>query len=209
LQRSIKETFRILYVSSVDISKPNGPGINELEFVRILLKTFGDRVHLIIPKPESALKLDPRIVTFVRPAHGFIGPHTRHFMQQIEILRTMRSVISSEHFDLIVSRIGLLTFGLALYSLTGKIPFVVKTLGDPTLKYLRRKKGVKGLVAKFIHYPHQWMFRYIVRRAIGVDACTSKLVARNRRICGIDEEKIIHIENVTNTERLNIQTLVL
>jgi len=197
LQGRIKDTFQILYVSSVDISKPDGPGVNEREFVGVLCETFRDRVRLILPRPEYTVELDPEVVSFIRPVRGIHG----HFILQFEIFCTIRSVLSSKHFDLIVIRLGLLPLGLALYALTGNTPIALKTLGEATLRYLRQKKGFKGVVARIIRYPHQWMVRSIVSRAIGADACTPQLVERNRTFLGIDEGKIIHIDNATNTQR--------
>ena len=197
MRNSIKETFNILYVSSVDISRPDGPGVNEREFVNVLCETFGERVHLILPQTESVVELDPQLVTFVRPTPRTIW----HFLHEIKVLNAIRSVRSSKRIDLIVTRIGLLPLGLALYALTKKIPVVVRVLGDPTLKYLRQKKNLKGLFAKIMRYPHQWMARIIVSRAIAVDSCTPQLVKRNQAFLRIDERKITHIDNATNTKR--------
>ena len=44
---------KILYASSVDISLPKGPSVNEREFFFGLHKIFGERVGFLISKPKK------------------------------------------------------------------------------------------------------------------------------------------------------------
>ena len=192
-----KTNLQLLYATLIDISKSYGPGINELEFVTSIINKLGEQVHIIIPQPKWDIVINIPNVTYVKTTHGMLG----YFGQQMKFYTTIRSVISNGHFNLLITRSGLLPLGLALYALAGDVPIAVKTMGEPSLKYLRQQKGLKGVVAKAIRYPHQWLSKYILSKAIAVDACTPQLVDRNHILLKINKKKIIHIENATNIDR--------
>ncbi len=48
--------IKIIYTSVIDISKPNGPGVNEREFINCLLKKFKEQCSIIIPQPKSEVE---------------------------------------------------------------------------------------------------------------------------------------------------------
>ena len=43
--------YKYLYISSVDVSIGNGPGVNEREFVVSLSKLLGKNIKFLIPRP--------------------------------------------------------------------------------------------------------------------------------------------------------------
>ena len=47
--------IELLYISSEDVSRPNGPGINELQFIISAAREYQNRVHFIIPDPARTL----------------------------------------------------------------------------------------------------------------------------------------------------------
>ena len=51
----LKMRGNILYISSVDVSIGNGPGVNEREFILALYRAIGDRAHFLIPRPADVV----------------------------------------------------------------------------------------------------------------------------------------------------------
>lgn len=49
---------KLLYISSVDVSKPNGPGINEVQFIMSAHKNNNIKCKFIIPEPQHLLPND-------------------------------------------------------------------------------------------------------------------------------------------------------
>lgn len=45
----------IVYASSFDVSRPDGPGVNEQQFVRSMARLYGDDVLFVIPRPIGTL----------------------------------------------------------------------------------------------------------------------------------------------------------
>jgi len=188
--------MRILYISTVDISKPDGPGVNEYEFVNALKKQLGQNVSFIIPKPVNPIDIESENIIYLK---GSVGSEPR-LMQQLQLVLIARRVCRESKYDLIVARLSLLPFDIWAITKLVNVPLAIKTLGEPTLKYLRSSGGVKSYIAKILRYPNQFLLKSVVTSSIGADACTRQLTERNMKYLKIQKEgKIIHIENATNT----------
>ena len=62
--------MNICYISDVDISKNNGPGINEREFLKVMLSESElrkDNVSFIIPKPLHSIDMKLKNVFYLPP----------------------------------------------------------------------------------------------------------------------------------------------
>ena len=54
------------YVTEVDVSVDNGRGINEREFVKILLEDYADEVTCVLPEPEFPRNFSDPAIRYVR-----------------------------------------------------------------------------------------------------------------------------------------------
>lgn len=122
---------RILYMSLVDLSLPNGPGVNERGFLKELLGRIGPNLHAVVPSPtrEMPNELTGLDATFLPRGHsvratsgwaqanlagGVVGPRA---------VRRFRP-------DLIVMRAAGLPFPQWRIAREARVPFVLKTAGD-------------------------------------------------------------------------------
>lgn len=69
---------RFVYLTEVDISIDNGPGINEREFVRGLLNRHGDDVVCVLPEPQRPDVFRDRRIRYVAAHRGNPFAYLRH-----------------------------------------------------------------------------------------------------------------------------------
>lgn len=191
--------LKIIYASTIDVSLPNGPGVNEREFVMALRRRFGDKVGFVLPEPRNRLVLAdlPNCSLFrVWPKR------LHHMVAEAGLFWKLFSLSRNNELQLIISRCGLLPLGLAAFALTTRTPIALKTHGDPTLKYLCDSGGAKGAAGKLLRPASLALSRFLVRRAIRVDFCTPQLVDRNLKCHpGVEASKFIMVGNATNVDR--------
>lgn len=188
---------RILYVSMADVSQPNGPGVNEREFLLSLFQSLGNRAHAVLPSPRrSCGEIDSLRVDFYHnPSRwDLIG----FFRQQIALYLLLRRLERRADFDLVVARLSLLPFAFWLWSLRGN-PFAVKTLG--AVQGFTRNKGVKGILARTLAPLNGQLFRSIISRATAVDCCTETHYREHLKDYTIPPEQLQVVENATNITR--------
>lgn len=136
--------MRVLYVSSVDISVPYGPGVNERGFIRDMVQKLGDEFQALIPKPlYTELNDMPRgPVNFT--TYGLGSRSYRGFLEA----RTLGAVTAcrmAKNFkpDFLAMRIGALPICelLVAKSLPG-IPYALKTAGSGDMsRFYERNTG--------------------------------------------------------------------
>ena len=194
---------RILYVSSADVSKPDGPGVNEREFIASLIKRFGRRVHLLIPKPRGTCHdIDPNLTTFYSNPRGWnvIG----RIRQQLQLSANVRTILRHEEFDLVVVRLGAFPFGLLCLCRT-KENVAIKTLGSPMRDVFANRGGWKARLAKVLAPLDEYPIRKIARASIAIDCCTGAHMQRHIQRFGLEPGRFRVIENGTNVERFTPQ----
>jgi glycosyltransferase involved in cell wall biosynthesis len=194
---NFQDKLRILYVSMADVSQPNGPGVNEREFLLSLYARLGTRMHALIPKPaRPCTELDPSRTTFYRNPRrwdlvGFL-------LQQRELYRQIRYLSSASPFDLMVVRLSLLPLGCAWLG-ERTLPLAIKTLGE--VQGFTQNRGLKGAIAKLLGPPNAALFQRIVKRAIAVDCCTERHYYDHLHDYALDPEKLLVVQNATNVTR--------
>jgi glycosyltransferase involved in cell wall biosynthesis len=193
--------MKIIYASIIDISLPNGPGVNEREFVHALQRRFGDNAGFVIPIPK-----DPAAMDGLGNCRSYrVWPkRLRYVVAEFPMLWALLRVVREEEPLLVVSRCGLLPIGLAIFAALKRTPIALKTHGDPTLKYLCDSGGMKGFLTRLIRPASLWLSRFLVARAVKVDFCTPQLVTRNLGCHpGVPESKFLMVGNATNVEKFN------
>lgn len=119
----------LLYFSSEDVSLPNGPGINEIQFILSAAQEYGDDVRFVIPEPSHALPEafpHDRTVTIPklnRRAPGTWLPHMRGMEETgLRLLEELKP-------DYVVFRMAFLPIAEARIARKAPVSFV-KTATD-------------------------------------------------------------------------------
>ena len=194
---NLREAGRILYVSSVDISVGNGPGVNEREFVVALDRAIGDRAHFLIPRPVEDV---PEI-----PIHrcSFSLPHRQHSYVRYpaHVLSQMRiadRILSRDHFDLLVFRLDLLPIAPLYMTWRHNIPYALKTLGQGLINTLGERGGTLGRPLMEVN---RRLVRQLVAKALVADSVSIAQVAFLQNVLKLNSEKFRWIDNAVNTDR--------
>jgi len=127
--------MNICYISNVDISIPNGPGVNEREFVRTLQaesELRSDQAFFIIPNPSKKLDFKLKNVEYyqvkLNKKHSFLWLNILSVTWQISklILKKIRNF----NIDMFVIRLSINSILVPLFlSLLGQ-RYSIKTLED-------------------------------------------------------------------------------
>ena len=135
---NLLETGQILYISSVDISIGNGPGVNEREFVNGLYSAIGDRAHFLIPQPENSSYELPESVCTFSSSHKAHHP-LFYFKHIFSVLKQANKILSQRTFDLIVFRLDVLPIAPLVITKKHPIAYAIKTLGQGSIRVLNEK----------------------------------------------------------------------
>jgi glycosyltransferase involved in cell wall biosynthesis len=187
----------VLYVSSVDVSVGNGPGVNEREFICALHAAIGPRAHFLIPKPEHDVPdLPLEACTFTRPHRRH---HPLHFIAHAwSKVRRARELLARRHFDLMVFRLDVLPVAALLITRKCGTPYALKTLGQNSLKILDSRGGWVGRSLKGLN---RWMVRRVVSGAIVADSVTELQAEFLADGLGEDPGRIVCVDNAVNMNR--------
>jgi len=193
----LREEGQLLYVSSVDVSRANGPGVNEREFLVSLCEFFGSRVHIVVPEPETAVPEIPQEnTTLTRPHRRFSPvPFLLHHVSQI---RAADSLMGQRRFELLVFRLGPLPLAAWRLSRKRKPPFALKTLGTGAFSTL---DAGTGILRRFLAPANRVLVKAVVSGAIAVDVCTESYRCYFQEKLSVDPGRIRCIQNATNTDR--------
>ena len=190
------EEGRILYISSIDVSIGNGPGVNEREFIVALYETIGDRAHFLIPQPrEKIVDLPSEVCTFCHPHNRNPLNYWSHIASQV---KQANKILSERDFDLVVIRVGVLPFSHLSILRRHPIPYAVKTLGLGPLTVLDEKGGLPG---KALNQLNRSMFRKLVSNALVADSDSILHVEALQRLLGVDSNAVVWIDNAVNIKR--------
>lgn len=197
---------RILYMSAVDISRPNGPGVNEREFVLSLVKHLGDRARLVLPAPQE----DTPDLEQIRPYATFTTPVPgkglrKAWWPQREQYQAALALHREQPFNLVVTRLGQYPLGLYWLLRDTGLPLAIKTLGIGIPDIPKSYTGLHGVVERTrrrIRRPvHRWAVRRLLRRAMAVDTCTPQLREQITRHLPVPPGRVFLVSNTTNADR--------
>lgn len=194
---NLREKGRILYISSVDVSIGNGPGVNEREFILGLHAAIGDRAHFLIPRPaKDVAELPVQACTFTFPHHGHnLLRLPFHMLSQIW---AAHRILARQKVDLIIFRLDLLPLAPFIITRWHKIPYALKTLGQGVINTLNEKMGVVGKVMAKLNLT---LVKSILKKAILADSVSVAQVEFLKQVLNVDPHKIIWVDNAVNTTR--------
>jgi len=189
----------ILYISSVDVSQPNGPGVNEREFLIEFLNSTEFSGYALLPKPERALtELPADRCRFIAGKRGGPASLIKH---QWQLYHAGMETVRELRIDLIVARLSVLPVGLARLLRRAGVPYVIKTLGGGVIDAIALRESMPALLAAGVARVNARLVKPIVTNALAVDVCTQELHERVIRMLGVAESRVACIENATNTDR--------
>jgi glycosyltransferase involved in cell wall biosynthesis len=187
----------VLYVSAVDVSVGNGPGVNEREFIHAFHGAMGERAHFLVPRPtESVDDLSRQALTFCLP-HRRYNPLLFPF-HVISQIRAGSRLLRERHFDLLIVRIDVLPLVPFYLTRRHRLPYVIKTLGTGALNVLDEHGGCLG---KALAPLHRLLFRRLVAGALVADTDSQLHAEDLRRRLDQRDQKIVWIDNAVNTQR--------
>jgi glycosyltransferase involved in cell wall biosynthesis len=193
----LSKSGRVLYVSSVDISVGDGPGVNEREFVLALYKVLGGRAHFLIPRPHDPV---PEVPTNVC---SFSSPHKAHdfklfFRHVTSTVELANRLLSRQNFDLIILRLDILPIAPFIIKQKHRKPYVLKTLGQGMLKAFDGKLGALGPV---LAATNRFLTKNLARGALAVDSVSELMIEYLEQTLGLEPGKVVWIDNAVNTDR--------
>lgn len=192
--------MNICYFSDVDISLPNGPGVNEREFVWTLQsksKVTGDRTFFLIPKPSEELDFEIRNVDFYK----------KMFLEKLWLfglsilfsnLRSFRLVskkLKTTPIDLFVLRLRRTCICVPLYLSFIRQRYVIKTLGN-IYNFQDQQMNIRS---KIYYLFHRRILGRVLSKASFIDVCTPQFYNNYRKAYKLNNIGII--ENSVNTDR--------
>ncbi len=123
-RRNNMANTQILYFSSVDVSLPNGPGVNEREFIEVLHKRFGDGVILVIPTPQVACEFLQNTQVYYCISHRNYHP-VRYAIFLLHQLWLVFRAIRYHEVGLVVTRLSPLPVVAGLVQKVFKVPLAI------------------------------------------------------------------------------------
>ncbi len=194
---NLSDTGQILYISSVDISIGNGPGVNEREFVVGLYKTIGNRAHFLIPQPETLLNEVPESSCTFSRSHRDHHPLFL-FTHIFSVILQANKILSRKKFDLLIFRLDVLPIAPLIITKKFHIAYAIKTLGQGSIKVLHEKGWLLGRLLQGIN---RWLFKKLVSNGLVADCDSTLHVEYMKKTLNINSDKVVWIDNAVNTNR--------
>jgi glycosyltransferase involved in cell wall biosynthesis len=195
--------MKIVYLSDIDISLENGPGINEREFVRTLQtesRIRGDEAFFIIPNHSKELDFKLGNVEYYqlrlnkKPSYLWINQLSVTWHLGYLILKKL------SHFDvdLFVIRLSINSVLVPLFLSLLRQRYSIKTLEDiyvfRPLDYSFKWKAFMSVVRKILGIG--------LRKAVSIDVCTPQLYYNYKEKYELTNMRVI--ENSVNVELFSI-----
>jgi len=189
--------MNICYISDVDISLPNGPGVNEREFVwtlQIESGLKGDTVSFIIPKPSNDIDFKIENVHYMRKPAGLLNLPLNPVLNY-GVLKSIRKIVKDTQHDIFVIRINssilLVPLALSLW----KKPYCIKTLGN-IYKFEKHSSSFKLKISFMVV---RKILSLVLTNALVIDVCTPQFHYNYCKTYNLRNIQVI--ENSVNTKR--------
>lgn len=191
---------KLVYTTAIDLSKPEGPSVNEREFAWALHRRFGERLRMLLARPERAIpELAAYRVRFIRHLGRF--PHPLALLGQVTLFRQLRRATEIQGCEFVVARLDLLPFGFYLFSRRTRTPYALKHLSGYPRNFVRNQTGFKRLAGHLAAPVAETLHGRIARHALAADCCTPEHLDGAVSHLGIPRSHIQHVANGTNTDR--------
>lgn len=190
--------MNLCYISNVDISLPNGPGVNEREFVATLSEKLGRHAIFILPKLCNNIEWGPSKCFFYSVTRRGLFKNTISQMVSISFVQIIKYLKASRKpkFDLVVFRLNYPSLFCVLYMRLIKQKYVIKTVGIKGLNFEKRSPNVlRFIVNKILSL----LFDMSIQGSLAIDVCTDQYFKYYST--KLPEEKLLKVENSVNIKR--------
>lgn len=183
-------------MTSVDISRIYGPGVNEREFIPYLFKLTGERAFFILPKPEFELPED-----IPKGNCLFVFPTRRRNIiswihHQLSVIATFSKLSLKHDFDYLVMRAGIFPVAYWYIGKRTDIPYVLKHIGNGKFDVFKNKNILIQLLSPI----NRFLFKSLLEGASMADVVSESQRKSILEIYG-EKDKVFFLDNGVNTER--------
>ena len=184
-----------LYSTQVDLSIDNGPGISEREFVRTLLKDFGNQVICVVPYPKCPNNYFDSGINYVFPHKS---QPARYPLFLVSLTLKICQLNRRHRFNALVFRLGMGMVPLVplLLHKVLRIPTLLKTLAG----YYFFEKSNRHWTRKLLATLTLPIYKAVIRRVCAADTVSIPYVEWLHFKFGISKDKLSVIPNGANTE---------
>lgn len=189
--------MNICYISNVDISLPNGPGVNEREFVWTLQmesKLKGDKASFIIPKPSHDIDFEVHNVDYIKKRTGVLDIPIDPVLTY-RVLKSIHKKVKDIQPDIFIIRIHSAILLVPLVLSLWKQPFCIKTLGN----IHKFEKQSSSFRLKTYSMVTRKILSLVLKHALFIDVCTPQFHSNYCKIYNLINIQVI--ENSVNTKR--------
>jgi len=173
--------MKILYLSEFVVGRPDGPGVNELEFWKSL----------------SSHAVDSEGV-FAEHRGGDKKTKYEYLIRQLYLLKKIfLFALSGKKIDVIIARSGPLPLATLVASLLLRSPVYIKTVGDGAFKVLADNKS---LLHKLGYFLCRLLWKMLLKRAVAVDAVSKAHILNFSRNLNFPLRLCYEIDNGVNTD---------
>lgn len=187
--------WRVIYISEVDLSRDDGPGINEREFVQACLRKYPDRIRYVVPEPS-------RPTAFHHPEVEYVRAHADSpFLYALHLRSAYAKVlelVDREPIDALVFRLGASPVLPWILSRATGLPVLLKTL---ILYSLFGQHSARGRAKNTLSRLFRPMFRSVLTGALAVDTPTATYAAWHAEHFGVDPGRMTIIPNGANPDQ--------
>lgn len=185
---------KFLYITEYDISIDNGPGINEREFVNILINNYCDEVICITPYPSHPDNHFDSRIEYVTNHREFSKLWYLVYLADT-IIRVIK-IRRRYSLAALVIRLGYTPLVPLSLSFFLKIPIILKTLAKYSA--FSDQANWKGKILNKIFLP---LYRAIIRKALFADTVSIPYIDWLHFTFGISKDRLALIPNGVNTEK--------
>jgi glycosyltransferase involved in cell wall biosynthesis len=190
----MSDNFQFIYVTEVDLSIDNGPGINEREIVKSLLNKFGAQIICVTPYPKHPNN-------YLNPKIEYVFPHQsspiRYTIFLIALLFRILKLNRVYKFKALVFRLGIFPIVPLFLSLLYRKPLVLKTLAAFALFEIKRRKSWSQRILSILSMP---IYTAVIKKAIAADTVSIAYIEWLNFTFGADRDKLTLIPNGANVD---------
>lgn len=184
---------KIIYITSIDVSMGNGPGVNEREFIISVSKLMHDRIMFVIPKPKY--KIDDLDFPHDKCAYSFRwsrGDKLRFIPHTISQIKVFNKVYKRFAPDLIVMRLSGLPISQYYLAKRYRFKYALKTIGPNLLKAFSNK-------SKVLEYINKIIITELINNSSFCDAVSDNHIQRLKSV--FPNINILKVDNSVNINR--------
>lgn len=185
---------RFAYVTEVDISIDNGPGINEREFVTALLDRHGDSVECVLPEPGNPVTHSDRRITYVASHQGTARGYGRYLLSA---KHAIDSLLNANSVGTLIFRPGGSPLLPYYYGSVRNIPIFFKKLG---LHAVFGPQTTRSWSKTAFSRSMFRLYRSAIRGAVASDVESYAYVEWLEHTFGIGRDRLVVIPNGVNTD---------